>query len=261
MKKSIKILAIGNSFSVDGMEYLWHILRAGGVESVILGNLAIGGCPVALHADNIATDAPAYLYGKNTNGEWRWVSDQTFSHGLLDEDWDIITLQQASHYSGLPETYARQDEIIRYVTEHKRDPAAVMYWHMTWAYQWDSDHPQFVYYDRDQATMYNAIVHAVQTEVLTRSAYTGVIPSGTAIQNLRTTSVGDTVTRDGFHLSESHGRYAAALTWAQTLCGVDPDAVDWMPEAFAEAIRPDLAYIRRAVKEAAEVPLAVTSLS
>ena len=30
MKKSIKILAIGNSFSVDGMEYLWQVLRPHG---------------------------------------------------------------------------------------------------------------------------------------------------------------------------------------------------------------------------------------
>ena len=37
--KSLKILAIGNSFSVDSMEYLWRLLRDCGVEKVILGNL------------------------------------------------------------------------------------------------------------------------------------------------------------------------------------------------------------------------------
>ena len=256
MKKSIKILAIGNSFSVDGMEYLWHVLRAGGGEQVILGNLAIGGCPVSLHADHIASGASAYLYGKNTDGVWSWREEQTFSHGLLDEEWDIITLQQASHDRGLPETYARQGEIIDYVNAHKRNPAALLYWHMTWAYQSDSDHWAFPRYNRDQTAMYNAILNAVQTKVLLNSAYAGVIPTGIAIQNLRATPVGDTVTRDGFHLSESHGRYAAALTWAQTLCGVDPDTVDWMPEAFADAIRPDLAHIRGAVKKAGNTSLA-----
>ncbi len=255
MKKSIKILAIGNSFSVDGMEYLWQILRAGGVEQVILGNLAIGGCPVSLHADHIASGAPAYLYGKNTDGVWHWSSEQTFDHGLLDEEWDVITLQQASHDSGLPETYARQNEIIDYVNAHKRNPDAALYWHMTWAYQGDSDHWAFPRYGCDQSVMYNAILGAVRSEILLNPAYAGVIPSGVTIQTLRETPVGDTVTRDGFHLSESHGRYAAALTWAQTLGGVEPDAVDWMPEAFAEAIRPDLAYIRGAVKAAGKVSL------
>ena len=256
MKKSIKILAIGNSFSEDAMAYLWHILRAGGVEDVILGNLVIGGCPVSLHADHIASGAPAYFYCKNTNGVWVWESEQTFSRGLLDEAWDIITLQQASHDSGLPETYARQGEVIDYVNAHKRNPDAVMYWHMTWAYQSDSDHWAFPRYNSDQATMYNAIVNAVQTQILSNPAYSGVIPSGVAIQSLRATPVGDTVTWDGFHMSESHGRYAVALTWAQTICGVDPDTVDWVPEAFADAIRPDLAYIREAVKKAGNTSLA-----
>ena len=255
MTKSIKILAIGNSFSEDAMAYLWHVLRAGGVDEVTLGNLIIGGCPVSLHADLAASGAPAYYYCKNTNGTWQLSAEQTFAHGLLDEEWDIITLQQASHDSGLPETYARQGEVIDYVNRNKRNPAARLYWHMTWAYQSDSDHWAFPRYDCDQATMYDAILNAVRTEILPNPAYGGVIPSGVAIRNLRATPVGDTVTRDGFHMSESHGRYAVALTWAQTLCGVDPDTVDWLPEAFADVIRPDLEYIREAVKAAGNVSL------
>jgi hypothetical protein len=256
MKKNIKILAIGNSFSIDAMEYLWHILRAGGVEEVTLGNLYIPGCSVTLHADNILNDAHTYIYFKNTDGIWHQSPEFSLADGLSDEEWDIITLQQASHDSGLPETYERQGEVIDYVMTHKRNPDAVMYWHMTWAYQSDSDHWAFPRYDCDQTTMYNAILNAVESEILPNPAYGGVIPSGVAIQNLRATPVGDTVTRDGFHMSESHGRYAAALTWALALCGVDPDTVDWIPEAFAEAIRSDLEYIRRAVKEAGKAFLA-----
>ena len=250
MTKSIKILAIGNSFSEDAMAYLWHVLRAGGVEEVVLGNLVIGGCPVSLHADHIASGAAAYFYCKNTDGNWVWMPEKTFDYGLLDEEWDVITLQQASHDSGLPETYARQNEIIDYVNRHKRNPAARMYWQMTWAYQSDSDHWAFPRYGCDQATMYAAILSAVRSEILPNLAYAGVIPSGVAIQNLRAAPVGDTVTRDGFHMSESLGRYTVALVWAQTLCGVDPYSVDWIPEPFADAIRPHLAYIREAVKAA-----------
>ena len=256
MKRSVKILAIGNSFSIDAMEYLWHVLRAGGVKEVVLGDLFIGGCPVDVHAQNILDDAHTYVYLKNTDGVWQMTPDASLAEGLLDEEWDIITLQQASHDSGLPETYARQGEIIDYVNRNKRNPAATLYWHMTWAYQGDSDHWGFTRYGCDQNAMYNAILHAVESEILTNPAYAGVIPSGVAIQNLRATPVGDTVTRDGFHMSESHGRYTAALTWAQTLCGVDPNTVDWMPEAFADVIRPDLSYIREAVKEAGKAFLA-----
>ena len=37
--KSIKILAIGNSFSDDATEHLFGILKDAGVEEVIIGNL------------------------------------------------------------------------------------------------------------------------------------------------------------------------------------------------------------------------------
>ena len=89
MKQSIKILAIGNSFSIDAMEYLWHILRAGRLEEVTLGNLYIPGCPVSLHADNIASDAHTYVYYKNTDGIWRAAPDTSLAHGLADEAWDL----------------------------------------------------------------------------------------------------------------------------------------------------------------------------
>ncbi len=253
MKKSIKILAIGNSFSIDAMEYLWHILRAGGVEEVILGDLFIGGCPVSLHADNIASDAHTYIYLKNTDGVWQETHGASLTDGLMDEAWDIITLQQASHDSGLPETYARQDEVIDYVYTHKRNPNAALYWHMTWAYQNDSDHWAFPRYDRDQTAMYHAILDTVKSEVLTRGAYTEIIPVGTVIQNLRTTDLGDTLTRDGFHLSLDYGRYAAALTWAQVLCSVDPDHVDWLPQG-CEHMKEHLPDIRNAVKCAISKP-------
>lgn len=256
MKKSIKILAIGNSFSIDAMEYLWHILRAGGVEEIVLGDLYIGGCPVSLHAQNIREDAHTYIYLKNTDGVWHETPHASLTDGLLDEDWDIITLQQASHDSGLPETYAPMDEVLSYVTAKR--PHARIYWHMTWAYQGDSDHWGFSRYHRDQTAMYNAIIHAVKTEVLTRPAYAGMIPVGTAIQNLRATPLGDTLTRDGFHLSLDHGRYTAALTWAQVLAGVSPDSVDWVP-AGCEHIRKDLSYIRQAAKDAAVCPFSVTA--
>lgn len=251
MKRSIKILAIGNSFSIDAMEYLWHILRAGGVEEVVLGDLFIGGCPVSLHAQNIKDDAHTYIYLKNTDGVWRETPEASLTDGLLDEDWDIVTLQQASHDSGLPETYVRQDEVLGYIKANR--PHARIYWHMTWAYQGDSTHPAFPRYGCDQAAMYQAILNAVRSEILPKPAYAGVIPSGIAIQNLRATSVGDTVTRDGFHLSLDFGRYAAALTWASVLCDVDPDTVDWLPSGCTH-MKEHLSEIRNAVKCALSKP-------
>jgi beta-glucosidase len=44
-----------------------------------------------------------------------------------------------------------------------------------------------------------------------------VIPSGTAIQNARTTLLKDKVTRDGYHLHKTYGRYVAACTWYEKI--------------------------------------------
>ena len=40
--KSLKILAIGNSFSTDSMQYLNQIAKCAGVETIVLGNLYYG---------------------------------------------------------------------------------------------------------------------------------------------------------------------------------------------------------------------------
>ena len=60
--KALKVLAIGNSFSVDAMEHLAVVAKAAGIEEIILGNLYIGGCSIDTHVGNANTGAKAYTY-------------------------------------------------------------------------------------------------------------------------------------------------------------------------------------------------------
>ena len=252
MGKSIKILAIGNSFSVDGMEYLWNILSRAGYGEIILGNLAIASCTVDMHADNVKSNAPRYQYGKNTSGQWVWELDKPFTHGFFDEDWDIITLQQASGYSGIADTYKRKNEILDFILANNKN--AKVLWHMTWAYDDDSPHIHFGFYENSQRVMYEAILDAVRREILPCKGVSGVIPSGIAIQNLRA-STNINLTRDSFHLSESLGRYTAALTWACAICNVDPNTVDWMPDGYKCEISENVESIRKSVIDAVSFKL------
>ena len=82
--------------------------------------------------------------------------------------------------------------------------------------------------------MYNAITSATQKGILEahKDDFAGVIPSGTAIQNLRTSFFGDTLTRDGYHLSYGIGRYTAALAWFKALTGADLDSVTYIPTEY-----------------------------
>ncbi len=257
-KDEMKILAIGNSFSVDAMQYLWDIANDGGYK-VVLGNLYIGGCSLDTHAKNIAEEKGAYTYYKNTNGTWSNTASVSVQTALADEKWDIVTVQQASNYSGVASSYTKLAYILEYLAENV--PNAKVYFHMTWAYQQNSTHSGFANYNKDQMTMYAAIQSVLDAEVKTKDAIAGIIPTGTAIQNLRTSYIGDTVTRDGYHLSYDLGRYTAALTWYAYFTGVAVDSVDWVPDDYATEVRPHLAAVREAVKGAIADPYKVTTVT
>ncbi|MBQ5486115.1 MAG: DUF4886 domain-containing protein, partial [Bacteroidales bacterium] len=82
---SIHILAIGNSFSVDAMDYLCQILLQAGYKSVKLGNLYIGGCTLKTHAENIANNFKAYTYYTTTTGTWSSVSSYSSVDAIRSE--------------------------------------------------------------------------------------------------------------------------------------------------------------------------------
>ena len=256
--KSLKVLAIGNSFSVDAMEHLYAVAKAEGVQEVVLGNLYIGGCALSMHWTNAQTDAAAYTYYKNTAGEWTKTENTTMLTGLQDEQWDIITMQQASADSGIPDSYSALEKMIGYVNENKTNPQARLAWHMTWAYQGNSTHSAFPQYGNNQQAMYMGIVNAVQKQVLPREAISLLLPVGTAVQNARAGMFGDVLTRDGHHLSDT-GRVIASYTWLAAISGQPLTDVHLQEAAsiksFTDAQR---AAIVEAVNAAVSNPYSVT---
>jgi hypothetical protein len=138
-------------------------------------------------------------------------------------------------------------------------PDAEIMWQMTWAYQGNSTHSGFAKYDNDQMTMYNAIIDTANELIVTNPDISGIIPSGTAIQNLRT-ALGDNLTRDGFHLSYDYGRYCAAMTWYKAITGKNIDYVNWLPEDY-QNVGDNLSAIKTAVNEAVAKPFEVTDIS
>lgn len=257
--KTLKVLAIGNSFSSDATEYLWDIAKDGGVEKIIIGNLYIGGCALEKHYTNIKGNAGAYTYYKNTNGKWTSTANVSVQKGLADEEWDIVTVQQASGSSGVESSYTPLKKILEFIAEN--EPNADVYWHLTWAYQQDSTHSSFPTYGSDQMKMYNAILKAYNSKVKVQESIVGTIPSGTAIQNLRSSYIGDTVTRDGYHMSYDYGRYTVALTWFAYLTGGDVDKIDWLPTSYKSVLQDHLPAMREAVKKALDKPFEVTTVT
>lgn len=260
-KESIKILAIGNSFSIDAMEHLAVILKDAGVKEIVLGNLYIGGCSISTHSSNMKTDAAAYSFYVNKGNGWTNTKNQKLNTGILYENWDIITIQQVSQDSGRPETLGELQGLIDHVRATATNKDVKLLWHMTWAYQNDyTNATKFGAYNYDQQIMYNAITNLVKTKINTNTSIDGFIPSGTAIQNLRSSYLGDTLTRDGFHLTYDIGRYTAALMWFKELTGESLSDITAVPAEYP-IISMYLPVIKEAVNNAYANKLEATQSS
>lgn len=256
--KTLKVLAIGNSFSNNTMENLYDVAVAEGMTDVTLGRLHIASCSLQMHAENAASDAPKYTYYKNTVGLWDKTEEVTLLQALQDEDWDIITMQQNSGNSGQPATYdGYLEQLIDYVNQNKTNPDAKFVWHMTWAYQGDSTHKAFADYGCSQDLMYKAIVDATQQKILTNDAFVAVIPAGTAVQNARTSYFGDTLTADGYHLN-SLGKAIGTYTWYAVLTGKTLDKISIVRFPNIALSESDKAVIIESVNNALRTPYAVT---
>lgn len=217
---AVRILAIGNSFSVDAVEQNLYEIAAADGRLCEIGNLYIGGCSLERHVNNIRNDAKAYSYRKiDLDGVRTVHPDTSIREALCDGEWDFISVQQSSPLSGLYETYeASLPELLEYVRSFC--PNAEIVFHQTWAYAQSSDHSGFATYGNDQQTMYAAIVDAVK-RATAEYGIRRIVPSGTAIQNARGTVIGDTLNRDGYHLDLTLGRYTAACTWYEAIFGAD----------------------------------------
>lgn len=253
--KSFRLLAIGNSFSDNALNCIYPVLEAFGVREIVVGNLYIGGCSIETHWQNALSDAPAYIYRKNTDGTFVNVDGAKMSQALGDEQWQFVTMQQASHFSGQIATYDDKiDNLARYVLQNV-SVKPVIAWHETWAYQQNSAHPAFADYDSSQSEMFRRITQCVKERIVPNELFERIIPAGTAIQNARTSYLGDALTADGYHL-DGLGELVAALTYVLALTGWDVSEMDEskLPCCFA----PYLDVVRESAVNAVRDPFAVT---
>lgn len=256
--RQLKVLAIGNSFSEDALEQEMHALTVAGGDEIVIGNLYFPGCSIERHYNNMKGDKGEYSYRKiAADGRVDTIAACTISRALADEEWDYITFQQASHFSGQYETFERLPELIAMVRKAV-GARPVFLWHMTWAYSPDSRHDGFKNYGKSQIKMYRAIVDAARKALADNPELKGVIPSGTAIQDARTSALGDDLTRDGYHLSYTLGRYIAACTWYGTLFGHD---VVGNPYSPARVNAPQRRLAQEAAEAAIKNPFSITQIS
>ena len=230
--KVIKVLAVGNSFSQDAVEqYLYELAAAQG-DSLVIGNAYIGGCSIDTHYDNLLNNKPEYVYRKVVGGVRAVRRKATLQSIIRDEQWDIITMQQASQLSGIPSSYSNLAQLKRLIQSYTTNLHVQFMWHMTWAYAESLTEERFAPYHFDQREMYSAIVSTMQNVLPAVGGFVRIIPSGIAIQLARY-RLGDVLNRDGFHLSYTLGRYTAACTWCEVLTGRIIDGNRYRPATIS----------------------------
>jgi len=212
MNKTIKILAIGNSFSSDATRYLHEISEAGGSRVKVV-NLFIGGCSLSTHYKNMNNDAKAYALEFNGQSTGFFVS---IREALQSHDWDYVTLQQASHFSPYYDTYMPYLKALSdYVKFHS--PKAKQAFHRTWAYESGSYRLCTELGYETHSAMFSEIKTASEKAV-SEVGFDLVVPSGELIEKLVLEGVGP-VYRDTFHLSYGVGRYAVGALWYRLFTG------------------------------------------
>ena len=230
-RKNASILFIGNSFSDDTIEYMLNVASSLGI-GLKVNNLYIGSSTLNDHYFNLKNNSAAYEYRSWNGSGWSTKYSYKISTALKQEKWDFVSLQQGSGSSGLYSTYSHLNDCIDLIQKDLLDKAHTQFiWNMTWAYQQNSTHGEFVNYGNNQMQMYNSIVSCVQK--LDRDIFKVIIPTGTAIQNARTSTLGDTLTRDGFHLNVGAGRYIASLNAVKAITGVEYETVPFSPSLNA----------------------------
>ncbi|MCL1852747.1 MAG: DUF4886 domain-containing protein [Peptococcaceae bacterium] len=259
--QSIKILAIGNSFSLDGMDYnlnggsqLFNLLQEEGYTDITLGVLEIPGSSLQTHLTNAANNSSGYGYYKLESqispAVWTSKGASTMQAGIKDEDWDVIILQQVSGSSHVESSYDPLNSLLGYINTWK-NPNTRLGWQMTWAYGLTTDVPggggTLKATHEEQFAMYNGIIDAVKARIVINPAFDFIIPSGVSIQEMRGYGVSGLIRDNGSHLSFGLGRYIAGMTWLKAITGKSVDDITYKPVGVSES---DQKLVKKAVNEA-----------
>lgn len=208
----MNIVSIGNSFSEDAQRYLHRIAKA---DNVVLNtyNVSIGGCPLSRHYRNMLGDNRDYYLDFNGQSTGFFV---TLKEGLLNRNWDVVTIQQVSHEAPYYDTYQPYlEKLVEYI--RLCVPKAKIAIQQTWAYEEGSKRLTEELGYTKQIDMFNDIEASYKKAAQSVNA-DFIIPSGELLQKLLANGI-EKVHRDTFHASLGVGRYAIGLLWYALITG------------------------------------------
>lgn len=129
--RTLRLFAVGNSFSNNATRYLPDLAKAGGHE-LILGRAQTGGCSLERHWNAVE----AFLADPN-DPKGKIYGGKSLHENISVGEWDVITIQQ---YSLLSPDYRTYQPFGTKLHAHlkKIQPRAEIVIHQTWAYRMDA---------------------------------------------------------------------------------------------------------------------------
>lgn len=230
----LKILFIGNSFTKDAVEHLPGMLAAAGIKDIKLYHMYYGGRRIFEYTNGYTTSVDYHCY-RCENGATSWTDVTGHSlHEIVSSDkWDIVTIQEhtgrAVAWDWTESQRAAVQGLVDKVKADCPEKKPDFYFIMSQAYH---DMNKIATADRGQKNfttteeMYNVIV-SMTKKLMDDVPFKDVIATGTCLQNLRTSSLNNSMclTRDGYHMDKGISRYAAACMMFEKLISPSFDNV------------------------------------
>lgn len=264
--KTLKVLMIGNSFSVCVLREMPACAASMPGCTLDLCSLYIGGCSLERHWRNLSTEEAAF---RPYAVKWSYatVKDRAkapvasavvegkanIPEVLRADRWDVVTIQQASHESWKPASYHPfGDRLVEKIRELA--PQARIVVQQTWSYTpYDARLKKWGF---DQNEMYRRLREAYAAFAAQHGL--SLIPMGDAVQLFRAARpspdgitgdpCGNPTGHDKFHLNRN-GEYLQACTWLAALFGVDVTKMTYAPSYMSAE---EAACMRRCAQKAVE---------
>lgn len=209
--EKLEVLFLGNSFTVDLLNYIREMTHQSTVDDQIYDIYAhvIGAAGFSTFIDRYDNDTPGFSLYRYAGQMWTKKTFDTMKE-VLEYDWDVIVITPGSfsstqYYSIEPDIC----ELVDRIREGSNNPNLCIACVMPWLTNADegSQNVSLML----QRENYHYIMERVGVDV--------IIPASAAVENLRTVldNDGHNLTRDKWHLCYGAGQYVAAATVYETI--------------------------------------------
>jgi hypothetical protein len=203
----LRVFIMGNSYTLDVAAYLEDLIRAANINLDQLGIYA-----GIFNGGQLADWVSRYNYGSDVTLQKMAgniiMNEKGSVKELLNQEWDLIVLLQASNVSYDWSTFEKSlPELLSIIHENCINKDVKIAYQIPWGHTEDTAPQELA-----------GNIECTQ-KLMEEYEITDIIPIGTTVQNARNTSLNTPLylTRDNWHLCMGVGRYLAACTFFESV--------------------------------------------